>query len=329
MRKLGNSVSMMTLWFVVTLVVLALVTQMLVIAIERAYPPRGRFVDVRGARLHVVDLGPRGLPEPPIVLVHGASANLESMRQPLGELLAQRHRVILFDRPGHGWSTRAILSDSTPATQADMIEEALAKMGGDQVIVVGHSWGGALAPALALRHPDRVAGLVMLAPVTHSWSTGVAWYHYLAATPVIGRLFAYTIELPVALAMLKPGVRAVFFPQLMPAGYVGDTALPLLVRPREFLTNGQDMVTLKNAIEAQQPRYGEIKAPTIVVHGDVDKTVSIAIHSRAFVREVAAARLIDLPGVGHMVQNAAPEVVITAIESLMPQSRGALAALAR
>jgi pimeloyl-ACP methyl ester carboxylesterase len=319
---------MMMFWAVVTLVGLALVTQALVIAIERAYPPPGRFVDVRGARLHVVDLGPRDLVEPPVVLIHGASANLESMRQPLGELLAQRHRVILFDRPGHGWSTRTSLRDSTPAIQADMIEEALAKMGVDQAIMVGHSWGGALVPAFALRHPDRVAGLVMIAPVTHPWSTGVAWYHDLAVTPVIGPLFAYTVELPVALAMLKPGARGVFLPQQMPSGYVGDTALPLLVRPREFLANGQDMVTLKDAVAAQRPRYRDIKAPTIVMHGDVDKTVSIAIHSRAFVREVAGSRLIELPGVGHMVQNAVPEAVVEAIESLVPQGRSAVAAAA-
>jgi len=320
---------MIGLWVVGTLVVLALVTRVLAISIEHAYPPQGRFVDVRGARLHVVDLGPRDLPEPTIVLIHGASANLESMRRPLGEALARCHRVILFDRPGHGWSSRTSLQDSTPAIQADMIAEALAKMGIDQVIMVGHSWGGALVVAFAIRHPDRATGLVMLAPVTHPWSTGVAWYHNVAATPLIGPLFAYTVELPVALAMLKRGARGVFLPQLVPAGYVGDTALPLLVRPREFLANGHDMVTLKNAIEVQQPRYSDIKAPTIVMHGDADKTVSIAIHSRAFVREVAGSRLIELAGIGHMVQDAAPQVVVDAIESLMPRSQAAVAAATR
>jgi pimeloyl-ACP methyl ester carboxylesterase len=89
------------------------------------------------------------------------------------------------------------------------------------------------------------------------------------------------------------------------------------------------MVTLKNAIEVQQPRYSDIKAPTIVMHGDADKTVSIAIHSRAFVREVAGSRLIELAGIGHMVQDAAPQVVVDAIESLMPRSQAAVAAATR
>jgi pimeloyl-ACP methyl ester carboxylesterase len=59
-------------------------------------------------------------------MLHGASSNLEVMRQPVGERLARSHRVILIDRPGHGWSTRVRLEDSTPEIQARMIEEALA-----------------------------------------------------------------------------------------------------------------------------------------------------------------------------------------------------------
>src|SRR5215471_11365652 len=98
---------------VAALAVLALITQAGVWAVERAYPPQGKIVEVAGARLHVVDLGPRDAVGPPIVMLHGASSNLEAMRRPLGDLLAKDHRVILIDRPGHGWSTRARRKDST------------------------------------------------------------------------------------------------------------------------------------------------------------------------------------------------------------------------
>jgi pimeloyl-ACP methyl ester carboxylesterase len=319
---------MLVITILILLAALALVTRAAVIAIERADPPQGQFVEVRGARLHVVDIGSRDLEEPPIVLIHGASANLQSMRQPLGALLACEHRVLLFDRPGHGWSTRGSLADSTPQAQADMIAEALDKLGISRAIIVGHSWGGALVAAFAIQHPERVAGLVMLAPVTHPWITGVAWYHNLAATPLLGPLFAHTLELPIARLMLQPGARGVFVPQAMPQDYVSATALPLLVRPREFLANGRDMVTLKPSIDALQPRYPEIAAPTVIIHGDADGTVSITIHARAFVREVGGARLIELAGVGHMVQNAAPEIVIEAIKSVMAQAIGDVAAAA-
>jgi pimeloyl-ACP methyl ester carboxylesterase len=179
----------------IALLVLAAITQAGVLLIERLHGPAGRMIDVTGGRLHVIDVGPQNASSLPVVLIHGASSNLESMRQPLGDLLSRNYRVIMIDRPGHGWSTRNALSDSTPAIQARMIDEALGKLGIDRALIVGHSWGGALAPAMAVNHPERVAGLVMLAPVTHRWNGGIAWYHNLGAAPVIGHLFAHTLAL--------------------------------------------------------------------------------------------------------------------------------------
>ena len=86
------------------LAALAVVTAIGTAAIERAYPPAGKFVEVEGGRLHVLELGPADAPA--IVLLHGASGNLGDMRLALGESLAARYRVILVDRPGHGWSDR-------------------------------------------------------------------------------------------------------------------------------------------------------------------------------------------------------------------------------
>jgi pimeloyl-ACP methyl ester carboxylesterase len=82
------------------------------------------------------------------------------------------------------------------------------------------------------------------------------------------------------------------------------------------LANARDLVTLKAAVKEQAPRYANIKAPTVVISGDVDKTVSTNIHSRPFAAAVADAKLIVLPGVGHMVQNAAPELVVAEIEAM-------------
>ena len=82
--------------------------------IERAHPPRGRFVEVTGGRLHVVDLQPErpaAADQPAVVLIHGASGNLEDMRLALADTLA-RWRVILVDRPGRGWSDLSIATSS-------------------------------------------------------------------------------------------------------------------------------------------------------------------------------------------------------------------------
>jgi pimeloyl-ACP methyl ester carboxylesterase len=302
---------------VAALAVLALTTQAGVLALQRAYPAQGRMIEVAGATLNVLDIGPRDAAGPPIVIIHGASSNLQTMRRPLGDMLALHHRVILIDRPGHGWSTRARLEDSTPAIQGRMIDAALETLGIGRAIFVVHSWAGALGALMALDYPRRIAGLVMLAPVAYPWRGGVGWYNKLVTTPVIGPLLAYTITLPLGYFLIESGARNVFLPQIMPEDFVTSTATPLLLRPREFLANAWDLVALKAAVAEQAPRYGDIKVPVVVIAGDMDKTVSPNIHSRPFVAAVPDAKLIVLPDVGHIVQNAAPERVIGEIDAMI------------
>jgi pimeloyl-ACP methyl ester carboxylesterase len=316
-HKIIRTFSMVAVIVVAALAILALVTQAGVLRAQRAHPAKGQMIEVAGATLHVVDIGPRDAAGPPIVMLHGASSNLEVMRQPVGERLAKNHRVILIDRPGHGWSTRARLEDSTPEIQGRMIDEALAKLDIRRAIFVVHSWAGALGARMALDYPARVAGLVMLAPVAYPWPGGVGRYNKIVAKPVIGPLLAYTITLPLGRFLIEPGARGVFQPQTMPDGYIENTASSLLLRPREFLANARDLVTLKAAVAEQAPRYGEIKAPITIITGDADKTVSTNIHSRPLAATVSNARLIVLPGVGHMVQDAVPDLVISEIEAVI------------
>ncbi len=308
---------MISIVVVAALALLAIATQAAVFALQRAYPAPGEMIEVEGGALHVVEIGPRDAPFPPIVMLHGASSNLEVMRRPLGALLAKSYRVILVDRPGHGWSTRMRLTDSTPEAQGRMIGQALEKLGASRAVLVVHSWSGALGARMALDLPRRVAGLLMLAPVTHPWRGGVGRANEIAATPVIGPLLAYTVTLPLGLLFTEAGARNVFLPQMMPDGFVRDSATPLLLRPREFLANARDLVTLKAAVAEQAPRYGAIDVPTTIISGDADKTVSTSIHSRSFAGVVRDAKLIVLPGVGHMVQYAAPELVTAEIDAMM------------
>ena len=198
-----------------------------------------------------------------------------------------------------------------------MIDQALEKLGVGPVILVVHSWSGALGARMALDYPHRVAGLVMLAPVLYPWPGGVGWYNRLVTTAMIGPVLAHTITLPLGYFLTESGCRRVFSPQIMPENFVGNTATPLLLRPREFLANARDLVTLKVAVAEQAPRYGEIRAPVVVMTGEVDKTVSTNRHSRPFAAAVAHSKLIVLPGVGHMVQSAAPDLVIAEIDAMI------------
>jgi pimeloyl-ACP methyl ester carboxylesterase len=87
-------------------------------------------------------------------------------------------------------------------------------------------------------------------------------------------------------------------------------------------------VTLKAAVAEQAPRYGDIRAPVVVITGDTDKTVSPTIHSRPFAAALPDAKLIVLPDVGHIVQNAAPALVAREVDAMIARIAQSMAAAA-
>jgi pimeloyl-ACP methyl ester carboxylesterase len=294
--------------------------------IERAHPPAGKFIEVAGARLHVTELDRRARPSPddlPMLLIHGASGNLEDMRLALGDRLAARHRVILADRPGHGWSARLDADGISPARQAAMLSELLERLDIGRAIVVGHSFGGTVATAMALDDPFRVAGLVLIAPVAYPWSTGIAWYYSLAATPVIGPLFARTLALPAGALLMPLTVNSVFAPQSAPPDYLQRTATALVLRPQNFLDNARDVAGLLAYVTAQAPRYAALAMPTVLIAGDRDDIVSPERHSRGMAADVPHSKLVILEGIGHMPHHVAPDRVVAAIEEVATQAVGA------
>jgi pimeloyl-ACP methyl ester carboxylesterase len=286
--------------------------------LERIHRPAGRFVPIAGGRLHVVDLIPPHAPVgPPVVLLHGASGNLEDQRLTLGAALAARRRIIVIDRPGHGFSDRpGGGADASPGRQAALVAQALTELGVARAIILGHSWAGALAAAFALDFPERVAGLVLLSPVTHPWPGGISWYNALAVTPVIGPLFVRALALPFGLLMIGNAVVNVFVPQRPPPDYMRRSASRLVLRPVEFMANAQDIAGLKPFVTAQVPRYRAITAPTVVISGDRDTIVSVDLHARAVAALVPGAKLALLEGIGHMPQHAAAEAIMMEIDEL-------------
>lgn len=314
---------------IVTVVALFVLAAAITVAgtrwIERAHPPAGRFVEVAGAHLHVVEVDRRENASPddlPVLLIHGASGNLEDMRLALGDRLAARHRVILVDRPGHGWSERSEDDGASPAQQAAMLSELLERLDIGRAIVVGHSFGGTVATAMALDDPFRVAGLVLLAPVAHPWPGGVAWYYRLAATSPFGPLFLHTLTLPLGLLLMGPTVNVVFAPQSPPPDYVARAAATLVLRPQEFLDNARDVVGLEEFVRTQVPRYTGIAMPVTIITGDRDDIVSPDRHARALAAEIPHSKLIVLEGVGHMPHHVATDRVIAAIEEVAEAARG-------
>ncbi len=277
------------------------------------FGPVGQFARVGDVDLHYVDTG--AADGPVVVLLHGAASNLRDPMMALGDRLSTRYRVVALDRPGNGWSSRGGNGDvALPSVQADYVLGLLDVLGIDEAIFVAHSWSGALALTLALDHPDRTAGLVLIAPTSHPWPGGINWYYTTATLPGIGWVFANTLPLPIGEAMLGGVIETVFDPQEPPENYADLTGARLVLRPEAFVSTAEDVSRLLDFVVAQSARYGEIAVPTSILVGNADKIVSPRFHSRALAGQIKAAKLITFDRTGHMVHHAMPEAVATEVD---------------
>src|SRR5580658_6001980 len=105
--------------------------------VEKALPPRGHFIEVDGARIHYLDEGSG----PPLVLIHGLGGQMHNFTHSLLDRLKHNHRVIILDRPGCGYSTRARKASAALGAQARTIAGLIDKLGLDRPLIVGHSLG--------------------------------------------------------------------------------------------------------------------------------------------------------------------------------------------
>ncbi|WP_342361001.1 alpha/beta hydrolase [Terrarubrum flagellatum] len=294
--------------------------------IAARFPPEGRFVEVAGGRLHYTDTPGSSAGAPPLLMVHGASSNHAELPMALNDALGGRFRIISIDRPGHGWSDRIGGADAaSPARQATIMASFLDAIGVKRAVVVAHSMAGAAALNLTLDHSDKVAGLVLISPVSHPWPGGISWYYEPAAHPWIGPIFANTLTLPMGLIGMKAGAASAFAPQAPSADYLERAKIPLVLRPQEFRANAEDVAALKPFVTKQAPRYREIIAPVAIITGDADSVVSPTIHSKALSEQIAGAELTVLRNVGHAPHHFAPDIVADAIVSLMARTGRALA----
>jgi pimeloyl-ACP methyl ester carboxylesterase len=282
--------------------------------IESRFPLVGERVAVGGGALHVVETARPAATRGAVLLIHGASGNFADLHVALADELADLgFRVFSVDRPGHGWSARlgAPNEAASPERQGEWIREALARV--DRAIVVGHSLAGVHALALALNSPRFARGLVLLAPVSHPWPGGVLWYYTVAASRLAGPLFRWLIVAPAGLLYMRAGVAEVFAPTPAPPGYIERTRLPLVLRPRHFRANAEDVVALAGHVARLSKRYGAIRAPTTIVTGDRDSVVYARLHSVGCAADIPGATLRVLPNVGHSPHFSAREAVIEAI----------------
>jgi pimeloyl-ACP methyl ester carboxylesterase len=285
-------------------VCLALFTLFIRRRVEAAVPPLGRFVQIGETRLHIVERGSG----PPLVLVHGLGAQLRNFTYALVDPLAANFRVICVDRPGCGYSTRpARVSASLPG-QAAAIAKLLAALDIAKPIIVGHSYGGAVALALALNHSENVGGLALIAPLTHAQDAAPAAFRDLVIlSPRLRKLIAWTVAVPLSMAAGAKVLSLVFRPDAVPPDFATAAGGLLAFRPGQFFAASSDLVSVNDDLPAMEARYSSIRMPVGILFGRSDEILSYQEHGVAMQSKIPGL-VVSLVDGGHMLPLTAPEL---------------------
>lgn len=286
-------------------------------------PSYARFADVPygygGARrvwspraqlgVHVEELGAR--PAPALVLLHPWGLNMTVWADVAPEL-AERHRVLLVDLPGHGKSDKP----SGPYTMrrlAAAVLDVLDASGVERAVLMGNSLGGATALAVAELAPARVSGLVLLAapggdilpePVRRA-ARGLANPQALETLSDEG----WFVGLVLAEASLSPT-----------AARVRDDVIALR-RTAEWSAWSRATIRILRAVAEYRPELERLEMPALVVAGTRDPLITSDLNARLAER-LPRGQLEVLEGCGHLMEIECPAALMDRLRPFLAARSG-------
>ena len=291
------------------LAIAALVVQYRKRKAEEENPPQGAFIEVGGVKLHYIEVGQGE----PLVLFHGNGSMIQDFSlSGLVTLAASKYRVIVFDRPGFGYSGRPRSKPWTPQVQAELLHAALTKLGVSNAIVLGHSWGASVAVALALEHSSFVRALVLVSGYYYPTVRFDVVAQSLPAIPIIGDLWRYTLA-PLLGRLMWPRVESKLFSPAPVSRRFKAYPVEMSLRPLSLRSSAaESMMMVPNALTFQD-RYGELRMPVTIVAGSGDEIVTSQRQSERLHQDITQSKLHVLAGVGHMVHHSVASAVMMAI----------------
>ena len=288
--------------------------------IELGLPPEGRFITIMGNRIHYVEQGsgPRT-----VLLVHGLTGVLQNFTYAMLGELARDCRVIAIDRPGSGYSRRPLRSSASLAVQADVIAGLIDALQLDRPVVVGHSLGGAVALATALRHPDKISALALIAPLSRMPAGGppgifaslrIRW-HWLRW------LFAWTLMLPLAARQRERIMQTAFGPEAVPAHFALRGGGAQAMRPSNHIAASRDLVALEPVLPRLQEGYEDLQLPVHILYGWGDRILDPQEQGRVLADQLPKGELELVEG-GHMLPLTQPQRCVEFVRRTLQQTAG-------
>lgn len=230
----------------------------------------------------------------PVILLHGIGAGAEMFAPQLAGL-ASSHDVIGWNLPGYGGTELA--GPMSFESLSDGLLALFDELGLDRAVIVGHSIGGMVAQEFAARHPQRVRALVLSATTSAFGSRDGAFQKKFVAD---------------RLAPLDAGrTMAELAGQFVP-GLVGSAADPDAVPAAIAAMSRVPDDTFRAAIRClatfdRRADLTRISVPTLLIAGEEDRNAPEPT-MRKMAERIAGARLVVLPGIGHLAPLECPDV---------------------
>jgi pimeloyl-ACP methyl ester carboxylesterase len=269
--------------------------------LEQKYAsPASRFMDLPGGlHVHYRDQGdPQG---PPIVMIHGFSASLQAW-EPWVARLGDRYRIVTLDLPAHGLTRAPADYVVSPDRYADVVDAVTKNLKLGPYVVVGNSMGGGVAWTLALHHPERVRGLVLVDSVgwpSRGENRGSPLIFKIMTSPFGRALLRHIDTRPLA----EQGLKSAYYDQKLVTPALVDRYVDMSRAPghRDILLNG------RGGPEQVSTRvFASIHTPTLVMHGERDALIPVAA-GRSLASAIPGARLIVYQDVGHVPMEQIPD----------------------
>ena len=276
---------------------------------EHLHAPIGQFVDVDGVRVHYVERGQGA----PVVLLHGNGLMVQDLvASGMPDALADRYRVIAFDRPGFGYTERPRNRLWTPEAQAALLSKAFSSLGIENPIVVAHSWATLVAIALGLRFPVRK--LVLLSGYYFPTLRVDAALVAPVSLPLVGDALRYTVGALFSRLMLSRTIDAMFAPEPAPREYQRRVPRELMLRPSQLRANAEEGTLLVPVAASLEDRYSALRVPTDIIAGADDRVCDPQTHSARLHELVPHSTLHILPRSGHMLHHAHLDEIVAAVD---------------
>src|SRR5581483_1934480 len=272
---------------------------------ETALPPglQGQFVDVMGARTRYLEVG-NG---PDVLLIHGSPGSIEDWK-PVIDALAPSFRVTAYDRPGNGYTDS--LGRYGYEVNADFALALIDKLALHDVVVAGHSYGGATALAIALRRPSSVKSYVVVDSSLYKWARKSDPLYHVLAIPGFGTGLARVAGASTAPKKIRANLEAIFPPGTMPSGFV-EQRIAIWSQPKVTVSLAHEAIGAQAALEAMSDRYKEITQPVFMVSQSDDPIRRQ--NAETLQRDLPAAQVSFVSGTGHFIQFTKTDAVVELI----------------